>query len=335
MSDDALEMTRLIPDFGRAEALARLVEVLPASARDKLLDEASGLPENCRSDALVALAKASDIQFGRRVLGAVKQIDNNVLRRWAMTRVAPALPEPLCTEAAAATFQEIDVLDWFNSDNVTKLAVALPPQMAVEALDRIRTARGSQPHLSHWEVIGALATRLARCGQPRVALDAVLRIEDPGERSQALDPLAAELPLEMLKEVRAAIGPTHSPKDWITARAAVADHLTPDRVERILRGAADLAEPSNQVDALIQLADRLTSPSVRKRAYEAALAALPEIRIPNPGYLLAEFEALLAKLPEVPTQAAITLPDRIPDPKARLLGGMHGRNQVRRVGPCL
>jgi len=317
MIEDALDVVRLIPDSSRADTIASVAALVPHSTLSALFDEFCRLPKMWRSEsALVALARASDIRLGRRVLAAAKQMDKETTG-FRINRVATALPEPLRTEATTAAFRELDLLAWWNSSTVAELATALPADIVADALGRIDASPGDPLGPSQGEVVGALAARLAQCGRHRAALDAVLRIADPRQRSEALDSVAAELPLEMLGEVRAAIAPSRQAKEWVTARAAVAAHLPPARLERILGAAADLADPGDRVDALIELAARSNSTSVRERAYELALAAVPEIRFRNQSILLHAFESVLANLPPELTQAAIVVPGRIPDPESR------------------
>jgi hypothetical protein len=311
----ALDAARAIPSAARPETLSKLAAIVPIQVRRAILEEVCQLGEYRPLEAMEALARNADEEFGQAVLDAASHM--GTWRVQVLSTVAAALPEPsreqalrVAFEAAAAAEQDREALQM--------LAPFLPYALVLKGLELVTDPTKYKGwHHSDGQTVGCLAARLAELGEPRRALDIVLRLRDATKRADALGALAIKLPADLLGKVRDATEPPHYQAEWLAACTALSRYLPPAVLQRIFECACAMEDPVERIDGLVGLAPWLPEAN-RLLGMRTALAALPEIPYPNPRPMLEALDRILPHLPASLADSAIDAAMQIADVDARI-----------------
>lgn len=313
----ALALARAIMDPGsRADALAWLARYLAVPERLGVLQEALDAARNIdrlwyRAEALAAfsteLSDEEKIPVLREAIGVVSVIDNVYEKTWALTGLAPCLPDFLLREALRVAREIEDV-----SEQVQALAVLIPyaseaqrPSLFDEVLVTVRSAIPRKER-ARAEVLRVLALHQPapeRLTLLREALEAAREIEIDSFRVEVLGLLAASFPeSERLPVLREALHVALA-IDYVGLQAFALRELAQHLTEPLLGEAIDVAKNYRDADArawaLSALAAQLPNPertlvlrkvldgvrSMREGRWRAPLLARVALGLPDPERL--------------------------------------------------
>jgi hypothetical protein len=229
----------------RAPALEAIASQLADVEDPALLDQVRRLSPHYRIEVVRALAARAD-----RPTPTLLAVADAMPEQRDRLRARAAMASALTSAEVAATLAALSAADDLDAGALAELAPRLAIGQARTALDRL-----TDPDLTDWDAVIALAVRLVELGAPDEALARVADITDPPQlkRPEALATLARHLPERLLPAVPAAVQPSAPAEERVAARTALLAHLPSSRAGDVIAQAAALDHPTRRAQALAPL----------------------------------------------------------------------------------